>query len=133
MSNKSDLNIDFKDIISVGSIYEINKDLVERFGGAGVGFKDKNLAESAISGCYQEVFGKILYPQIEDKIAHLVFSIIKNHIFIDGNKRTGAFILNYLIYKYNLKLESLDIKDIVLKVAKSEIGEKELSNILKKE
>lgn len=40
----------------------------------------------------QTVFGEPAYPTIETKAAHLLYFIIKNHPFLDGNKRTGAFL-----------------------------------------
>ncbi len=39
----------------------------------------------------QSVFGEDAYPSIEEKAAHLLYFVIKNHPFNDGNKRSGAF------------------------------------------
>jgi prophage maintenance system killer protein len=41
----------------------------------------------------QSVFGEPAYPTIESKAAHLLYFVIKNHPFADGNKRIGAFLL----------------------------------------
>ena len=38
------------------------------------------------------VFGTPAYPTIETKAAHLLYFVIKNHPFVDGNKRSGAFL-----------------------------------------
>ena len=40
----------------------------------------------------QSVFGAPAYPSIESKAAHLLYFIVKNHPFADGNKRSGAFL-----------------------------------------
>lgn len=40
----------------------------------------------------QSVFGEPAYPAIESKAAHLLYFVIKNHPFSDGNKRSGAFL-----------------------------------------
>ncbi len=40
----------------------------------------------------QTVFGKPAYPSVEAKAAHLLYFVIKNHPFADGNKRSGAFL-----------------------------------------
>jgi len=40
----------------------------------------------------QTVFGEPAYPTIESKAAHLLYFVVKNHPFIDGNKRSGAFL-----------------------------------------
>lgn len=109
-------------MISLYSLYKMNQYLVEEFGGAGIGFKDYNLAQSLTEQPYQEVFGEKLYPTDIDKISFMVFSIIANHIFIDGNKRTGALLLERLCYYKNIRLEFEDdeLIELVLSVAKSE-------------
>ena len=40
----------------------------------------------------QSVFGEPAYPSVEAKAAHLLYFVIKNHPFADGNKRSGAFL-----------------------------------------
>jgi prophage maintenance system killer protein len=40
----------------------------------------------------QSVFGEPAYPTVETKAAHLLYFVIKNHPFADGNKRSGAFL-----------------------------------------
>jgi prophage maintenance system killer protein len=40
----------------------------------------------------QSVFGEPAYPTIESKAAHLLYFVVKNHPFSDGNKRSGAFL-----------------------------------------
>lgn len=49
--------------------------------------------------------GELLYPTVEEKAAHVLYFIIKDHPFIDGNKRIGSFI--FLLY---LKLQQLPLK-----------------------
>ncbi|MGI9213050.1 MAG: RhuM family protein [Methylococcaceae bacterium] len=48
--------------------------------------------ESLLGNLEQTVFGEPAYPTIETKAAHLLYFVIKNHPFSDGNKRTGAFL-----------------------------------------
>jgi len=43
---------------------------------------------------FQSVFGEDAYSSVEEKAAHLLYFIIKNHLFNDGNKRSGIFSLN---------------------------------------
>ena len=40
----------------------------------------------------QTVFGDPAYPTVESKAAHLLYFVVKNHPFADGNKRSGAFL-----------------------------------------
>ncbi len=88
------------------------------------------------------------YPNIEDKITHLVFSIIKNHGFNDGNKRSsialGAFFLeinglDFLVTKFIRELENIVVyvadnkidKDLLFEIIDSIIYEEEYAEELK--
>lgn len=48
--------------------------------------------ESILGNLDQSVFGEAAYPSIESKAAHLLYFVIKNHPFSDGNKRIGSFL-----------------------------------------
>lgn len=53
--------------------------------------------DAIITGLAQEVFGTTLYPTVESRAAHLLYFVIKDHPFSDGNKRVGSFLfINYL-------------------------------------
>ena len=47
---------------------------------------------SLLGNLEQSVFGEPAYPTVESKAAHLLYFVIKNHPFSDGNKRSGAFL-----------------------------------------
>jgi death on curing protein len=74
-------------------ILSINKDLVLSYGGIyydGVNnLKNENSFEFLLKAPNQNIFGIDRYPTIFDKGATYTFYIIKDHIFCDGNKRTG--------------------------------------------
>jgi death-on-curing protein len=74
-------------------IISINKDMILSFGGAyyegSCNIKNDNSFGYLLSAPNQEVFGIERYPSIFDKAAAYLFYIIKDHIFCDGNKRTG--------------------------------------------
>ena len=57
--------------------------------------------KSSISTIYQSFGGRDLYPTLEDKASALLYFIVKNHSFIDGNKRIGATIFLYFLEKNN--------------------------------
>ena len=61
--------------------------------------------EGIFGNVFQSVFGEDAYPTVEEKAAHLLYFIIKNHPFNDGNKRSGAFSFIWLLQKarYNFK------------------------------
>ena len=68
--------------------------------------KDNSLT-SSITSIYQTYDGIELYPSVEEKAANLLYFIVKNHSFIDGNKRIAAFIFLYFLEK-NRVLYSVD-------------------------
>ncbi len=68
--------------------------------------RDKGLFESALNTIYQTFSGKELYPSFEEKSANLLYLIIKNHPFVDGNKRIGAILFLRFLYG-NMSKEEL--------------------------
>ena len=54
--------------------------------------------EGIVRGLYQTFGGKELYPWIEDKASHLLYFIIKDHPFSDGNKRSAALFICLFFY-----------------------------------
>eukprot|EP01047_Picozoa_sp_COSAG01_P000048 COSAG01_NODE_1_length_100484_cov_170.446142_48_plen_332_part_00 len=58
--------------------------------------KDESF-KSSLSTIYQTFEKKELYPSIEEKAAHLLYFVIKNHSFVDGNKRIAAFIFVWFL------------------------------------
>lgn len=55
--------------------------------------------KSALGAIFQTAFGEEVYPSIEEKSANLLYFIIKNHAFTDGNKRIAAAIFIYFMHK----------------------------------
>ena len=58
--------------------------------------KDESF-KSSIGAIYQTFGGRELYPSIEEKAAHLLYFVIKNHSFVDGNKRIAAFLFVWFL------------------------------------
>ena len=76
---------------------ELIKNLKKKFGGSGLFGKEKDESfKSTIGTIYQTFNKKELYPGLEEKAAMLLYLTIKNHSFIDGNKRIGAAL--FLMY-----------------------------------
>ena len=69
--------------------------------------KNKNAVEGIIGNVFQTAFGKDVYPSAEKKAAHLLYFMIKNHPFTDGNKRSGAFAFVWFLRKAGLLRASL--------------------------
>ncbi len=66
------------------------------------GHEKDNSFKSSIETIYQTFDGIDLYPSIEEKAANLLYFIVKNHSFSDGNKRIAAFIFLYFLEKNGL-------------------------------
>lgn len=86
-----------------------------------------------IGTIYQSFDGKDLYPTTEEKAANFLYLIIKNHVFIDGNKRIAATLFIYFLEFYNiLYIENKQIIDnntlvaITLLIAESNPKEKNI-------
>jgi len=64
--------------------------------------RQKKAVASIVGNVMQSFDGKALYPTVEEKATHLLYFIIKNHPFTDGNKRSGAFAFIWFLKKAGL-------------------------------
>ncbi len=94
--------------------------------------KEESKLNGILAAVYQNVFGQELYPSIEEKAAHLLYFLIKDHPFVDGCKRIGATIfLKFLNKNHHLIIDGRQtISDsalvaITLMIAESRPEEKE--------
>lgn len=90
-------------MISIDDILQLHKLSIEKFGGSH-GLRDFGLLESAVARPYQTFGGEDLYPEIFGKAAAITESIIINHPFIDGNKRTGFLAMFTMLKEDNYRL-----------------------------
>ncbi len=83
------------------------KGLEKKFGGSALFGKEKDKSlNSSLNTIYQTFNGKELYPGIEQKAAHLLYFIVKNHSFTDGNKRIAAFLFVWFLENNKLLYEN---------------------------
>jgi len=79
------------------------KELRNKFGGSDLfGVERDKSFKSSIASIYQTFGAKDLYPSIEEKAANLLYFIVKNHSFVDGNKRIAASIFIWFLEKNGL-------------------------------
>jgi death-on-curing family protein len=105
------------------------KEATELFGNE----KDESF-KSSLQSIVQTFGGQYLYPSIEEQAAHLLYFVIKNHSFTDGNKRIGAFLFIWFLEKNKhrfkksgeLKINDNGLTAIALLVAQSKPEEKEI-------
>ncbi len=74
--------------LKVVEVLELYRQIMELSGG-GVGIRDASGLESALAQPRQTFGGKDLYPTLAEKAAALGHSLVQNHPFMDGNKRTA--------------------------------------------
>ena len=90
--------------LSLDEVIEIHKVLIERFGGPH-GIRDKGLLESAL---YRPASG--YYKSLDEMASAMFESLIKNHPFVDGNKRVAFFATDVFLrlngYKFNVEATS---------------------------
>jgi death on curing protein len=111
--------------LTKNALIRLNKATIEEHGGNYVPpfnlLHEPNL-DYLIEAVQSEMFGVPLYPEIADKAAVYMFNIVCNHVFSDGNKRTGlAAALAFLnINRYDLVMENQKLLDFIIKVASGE-------------
>ena len=74
--------------LSLAEVLELHQAVIDRWGGA-AGTRDLGALESALAQPRQSFAGQDLYPDITTKAAALCYSLVRNHPFVDGNKRIG--------------------------------------------
>jgi prophage maintenance system killer protein len=75
------------------SLAQLKRDLLQKGEATDLFAKERGDGLAALLGNLdQSVFGEPAYPSVESKAAHLLYFVIKNHPFADGNKRSGAFL-----------------------------------------
>ena len=94
--------------------------------------KETGKLEGILAAVYQNVFGKEVYPSIEEKAANLLYFLIKDHPFADGCKRIGATIFleflnknNHLFIDHRQIVSNSALVAITLMIAESGPEEKE--------
>lgn len=65
--------------------------------------RTKGSIEGIVGNVMQSFGGKPVYKTLEEKAAHLLYFMVKNHLFVDGNKRSGAFAFIWFLRKAKLK------------------------------
>jgi len=77
------------DFLSLAEVLEIHRDQIERYGGK-TGIRDLELLQSALAMPAAGFSGRYLHGNLFEMAAAYLFHIVRDHPFVDGNKRTGA-------------------------------------------
>lgn len=115
--------------ISLEEVLAIHDRMLE-IGGGKEGIQNFTLFHSAVERPKAQYGGKFLYNSLWLAGAALLQSLVKNHPFVDGNKRTAFFSTMRLLYKNGFQLKADNSKIIKLMIAVS-IGNKTVKQIAK--
>ena len=78
--------------LTIHQVLLLHSELVHETGGED-GLRDEGLLDAALNAPFASFGGIDVYPSIQQKAARLCFGLVKNHAFIDGNKRIGAHVM----------------------------------------
>lgn len=79
-------------LLTVDEIINLHSKLVAKTGGSD-GLSDRGLLESAVYSAMGGFGDEEVYPTIEEKAARLMYALVNNHAFVDGNKRIGVVVM----------------------------------------
>lgn len=128
-----------KFVLTYEKVIEIARALKRRFGGSLLFGQEKDRSlKSSVASIYQTFGRKELYPSVEEKAANLLYFIVKNHSFVDGNKRIAASAFlwfldrNGLLYKEDgdKRLADNALVALTLLIAESDREEREITTTL---
>lgn len=109
-------------LISKRQVLLLHQHLVDETGGS-PGLRDEGLLESALNAPFQSFGDTSAYPSLQQKAARLCYGLVKNHPFIDGNKRIGAHVMLVFLALNGIELQhsQTELSDVILQLAAGEI------------
>ena len=93
-------------VLSKDQIVMLHDHLIQETGGM-LGLRDAGLLDAALHAPFQTYGGAEMYPSVQQKAARLGFGLVKNHAFLDGNKRIGAHAMLAFLMPYQAAGHSL--------------------------
>jgi prophage maintenance system killer protein len=121
--------------ITYPAAMEAIKGLKDKFGGSSLFGNEKDESfRGSLAAIYQTFGTKDLYPSVEEKAANLLYFVIKNHSFSDGNKRIAAFLFVWFMEKNGIlyrpdgskKIADNALVALTLMIAESKPEEKDM-------
>ena len=113
--------------LSKSQVLFIHDQLIAETGGS-PGLRDEGLLDSALNAPFQTFGGEDVYPSLQQKAARLCFGLVKNHPFIDGNKRIGAHVMLVFLALNGIELQhtQTELSDVILQLAAGTIQSSDL-------
>jgi death on curing protein len=114
-------------MIDLQEVFEIHQVLIKEFGGL-QGVRDEGLLKSAIERPFSGFSETEFYPTPEEKAGAVLESVIKNHPFIDGNKRTGYVLMRLILMQFGKDIAATQDEkySFVIEVASGQIDFQEI-------
>jgi death-on-curing protein len=108
--------------LSLEEVLELHRMVMQQSGGMS-GLRDPNGLESALAQPQITFGGEDLYPTLVDKAATLGFSLIRNHPFVDGNKRIGHAVMEtfLMLNGYEIQASVDEQESMILRLAAGEL------------
>lgn len=118
--------------LNINQVLAVYNEVIEQTGGS-KGIRDIRLLESAVARPQATFAKKDLYPDIFSKAAALIHSIISNHPFIDGNKRTAYMAMRLFlnINGYDVQASLEERYNLVMQIARKTRKEESIGKWLK--
>ena len=115
--------------LSKSQVLLLHEQLVAETGGS-PGLRDEGMLDSALNAPFQTFGGEDVYPSLQQKAARLCFGLVKNHPFVDGNKRIGAHVMLVFLALNGIELQytQTELSDIILQLAAGTIQSSDLLN-----
>jgi len=119
--------------LSLDEVLSIHAHLIDRYGGS-PGIRDVHLLESALAMPAATFSGEDLHPTLYEKAAAYLFHVVKNHPFLDGNKRAGLAVclVSLALNGRQIRAKDDELAELVLGVASGELGKPDVAVFLKK-
>jgi death-on-curing protein len=114
--------------LTLDEVVAIHRDQIDRYGGS-LGVRDIGLLESAVAMPQAAFGGQYLHADLYEMAAAYLFHLVKNHPFVDGNKRVGAVAADVFLSLNNLNLIAPQdaYAELVLSIARSEADKSQIA------
>jgi death on curing protein len=109
--------------INLKEILVLHNRIIDQSGGS-YGIRDIKLLESSLAQPFMMFNGKYLYESIIDKATALLYSLVMNHPFVDGNKRTGHAATEIFLYlnDFEISCDENEQEEVILKLASGKVS-----------
>ena len=118
--------------LTLEEVVAINVDQIRNYGG-GLGIRDQALLESAVAMPTAAIEDRFLHSDLYEMAAAYLFHLVKNHPFVDGNKRVGAVAADIFLTLNGLRMTAHpdEYADLVLDVAQSKMNKSSVADFFR--